>query len=164
MEIENVKETTVYKIQRISYAIVLGGWVMLLFYLYPLDEPVFGISKWFMVGVPLVAYLLFLFYHYMIDASYVYFTVEKGVIIFRYFSMRMLGEERKSIEIGLDALINLTVEKSFFNKRWRLILHQRIGSKVAKYPPISVSLLGRTKRDKLLHVLNSVIIKNKGLG
>lgn len=162
MEIENLKETTLFKIQRISYAIVLGGWVMLLFYLYPLDEPVFGISKWFMVGVPLLSYLLFIIYHYIIDASYVYFTVEKGVIVFRYFSMRMLGEERKSIEIGSDDLINLIVEKSFFNKRWRLILHQRIGLKVAKYPPISISLLGRAKRDKLLHVLNSIIIKNKG--
>lgn len=164
MVIENVKETAFYKIQRILYAILLGVWVMLLFSLYPLDEPVFGVSKWFVVGVPLFAYILFLIYHYIIDATYVYFTVDKGVLVFRFFSMRLLGEDRKSIEIGSESLVNLRVEKSFFNKRWKLILQQRIGDKVAKYPPISISLFKRTERDKLLHVLNSIIVKNKGLG
>lgn len=163
MEIENLKATNLYKIQRISYAILLGGWVMLLFYLFPREEYVFGISKWYLVVIPLVGYIMFLVYYYLIDASYFFFKVDKGILIFRFYSMRLLGENRKSIEIASDSLLSIEIKRSFLNKKWILILHQRMGRKVAKYPPICISLLNRIQRDKLTHALNSIIISNRPL-
>ncbi|SDD10577.1 hypothetical protein [Williamwhitmania taraxaci] len=161
MVIENGKQTVQFKGQRILYAILLGIMVVLLFYLFPEETPVFGISKWAVVGIPVIVYILFIIYHFIINSSYVYFSNEKGILVFRFFSMRLLGESRKSIEIPADQLGAFSIEKGFFGRRIDLTLFKRVGRGNAKYPPFSISLLPRKERDKLIHVLNSLVSVEK---
>ncbi len=160
MIIENDKKTVQFKAQRILYAIFIGILVILLYYIFPYEGAVYGVSRWLIIGIPLVAYVLFLFYHYSINATYLYFANEKGVFVFRFFSVRGLGEKRKSFEIPTDQLVGLTVAKTFFSKRIELTLFKRVGQGNAKYPPVSLSLLSKDQRDQLLHVLNSAVKKN----
>lgn len=164
MVIENDKQTVRFKAQRILYAILIGVVVILLFYFYPEDTPVVGISKWIIVGAPLLAYLIFLIYYYAINSSYIYFSNAKDLLVFRFFSMRMLGESRMSIEIPVSQLSGLTVESSFFSRRIDLTLYKRTGQGSAKYPPISISLLSRKDREQLLHYLNTLVDENTKIG
>lgn len=85
MVIENDKQTVRFKAQRILYAILIGVVVILLFYFYPEDTPVVGLSKWVVVGGSLSAYILFLTYHYAINSSYIYFSNSKDLLMFRFF-------------------------------------------------------------------------------
>ncbi len=160
MVIENDKQTVRFKAQRILYAIFIGILVILLSYFFPEDGPVYGVSKWIIIGIPLAAYILFLFYYYSINATYLYFSNDKGVFVFRFFSVRGLGESRKSIEIPSDQLVGMVVAKTFFSKRVEMTLYKKLGKGNAKYPSISLSLMPRVQRDQLLHILNSAVEKN----
>ena len=161
MIIENDKSTVRFKGQRILYAILLGVMVFLLFYFFPEENPVYGVPKWIIVGVPVFAYVLFLIYHFVIDSTYVYFSSEKGLLVFRYFSMRLLGENRKSIEIPIDQLTGITVDRGFFSRKVTLTLYKRMGKGNAKYPPFSISLMARKDRDQLLRHLNTIVAQNQ---
>ena len=82
------------------------------------------------------------------------------MFVFRFFSVRGLGESRKSIEIPADQLVGMVVSKTFFSKRVEMTLYKKLGKGNAKYPSISLSLMPRAQRDQLLHILNSAVEKN----
>jgi hypothetical protein len=76
-------------------------------------------------------------------------------IVFRYFNAGIVGGKKNSVEINKNAFAGYKTESKFFGLSKSIILYQKLGQGVAKYPPIYISALSREQRNKLFSSLNS---------
>lgn len=98
-------------------------------------------------------------YIYYIVKKYMYFSFndETEKIIVRYFKLVPSTLEHHSIEMPKTSLVKFEMKKSIFNLREELILTQKTKNGIAKYPPISITILNSAERSVLIESLNKII-------
>jgi len=87
--------------------------------------------------------ILFYWYQYNMKYTYFYFSNNGRNLIFKFYSMRIFSGKPRTIEIPKTDFRKYEIQTNFFKKRKSLILYQRTLNGVAKYPPISLSLLSK---------------------
>ena len=92
---------------------------------------------------------------------YFSFDVEEDKMIFRFSSLSLIVSLNKTIEIPQALFVKFNVKESFFGYKKELFLYQKLKGGIAKYPPISISLLKRKDVDKISKMLNAVLLHNK---
>jgi len=113
------------------------------------DKPV----KFISCGVWSVAFLVYYWIQYRMAYTYFYFSNNGKNLVFKFYSLRFLYGKPKTIEIPKSSLVKYDIITSFFNKKDSLVLYQKTKKGVAKYPPISLTLLGRNKKTELKRAL-----------
>ena len=116
------------------------------------DKPV----KFMICGALSVIFLIYYWVQYKMGYTYFYFSNNGKNLIFRYYSLRFLYGKPKTIEIPKSSFLNYDITTSFFNKKDSLVLYQKTKKGVAKYPPISLTLLGANKKRELKRALFAV--------
>jgi hypothetical protein len=90
------------------------------------------------------------------DHNYFYYTDQRLKLVFRYYSVASFISNPNSVEIKKTDFLKFEVEKKLLGLRKYLILYQKTPKGVAKYPPISISLLKKAEEkvlsDSLLKV------------
>ena len=109
--------------------------------------------KFLICGALSVIFLIYYYIQYKMGYTYVYFSNNGKNLKFRYYSLRFLYGKPKTIEIPKSDFVNYDITTSFFNKKDSLILYQKTKKGVAKYPPISLTLLGDNKKRELKRAL-----------
>ena len=113
-----------------------------------------GIYKTIIYSVLSVVMILFYWYQYNMKYSYFYFSNNTKNLIFKFYSLRHFSGSPQTIEIAKLNFKKYEIEKAFFNKRESLILYQKTPNGVAKYPPISLSLLSKKQKKELESALS----------
>jgi len=109
--------------------------------------------KFLICGVLSAIFVVYYCLQYKMGYTYLYFSNNGKNLIFRYYSLRFLYGKPRTIEIPKSSFLNYDITTSFFNKKDSLVLYQQTKKGVAKYPPISLTLLGANKKRELKRAL-----------
>ena len=98
-------------------------------------------------------FLLFWWFQYKMNYTYLYFSDNKKNLLFRFYSMRNFSGKPRTIEISQTDFVKYDIVSGFFNRRESLILYQKTTRGIAKYPPISLTLLNQRQKTELKRTL-----------
>jgi len=118
----------------------------------PVDKTV----KFFIWSALFVIFLIFFWFQYRMEYTYFYFSNNSKNLIFKFYSMRIFSGKPKTIEISKASFLRYEIVTDFFNKRESLVLYQKTDKGIAKYPPISLTLLGKNQKTELKRALFSL--------
>ena len=134
--------------------------IVVIFYIVPLVVTAFFLPleptlKWVIYGAFSVLYLCFFWFQYNMKYSYFYFSNNGKNLVFKFYSLRIFSGKPQTIEISKLNFVKYELISEFFNKRTSLVLFQKTPKGIAKYPPISLTLLSKTQKKDLLNVLSA---------
>ena len=114
------------------------------------------------VPIAVVVNAVFIYIYYFLK-RYMYFSYndEEGKIVLRYFNLIPSTLDHHSIEISKRNLVSFEIKNSMFNLRKELIITQKTKNGIAKYPPVSISLLNDEEKFLLSESLSEIIKGNK---
>ena len=115
--------------------------------------PIDSLFKYMIYGVSSVFLLLFFWYQYQMKYTYFYFSNNGKNLTFRYYSLQIIAGKPKTIEISRMNFVKYEIVTEFFDKRDSLVLYQKTPKGIAKYPPISLSLLTKRQKTELKRAL-----------
>ena len=118
----------------------------------PIDKTL----KIIICGALSLIFLMLYLLHYQMEYSYFYFSNNNKNLVFRFYSLRNFYGKPKTIEISKMSFFKYDITTSFFNKKDVLVLYQKTTKGVAKYPPISLTLLSKNKKTELKRALFAV--------
>ena len=100
-----------------------------------------------------VVLLIFFWFQYRMKYTYFYFSNNGKNLVFRFYTLRVIAGKPKAIEISKTNFVKYDIVTDFFNKKDSLVLYQKTPKGVAKYPPISLTLLSKNKKTELKRAL-----------
>lgn len=157
MKIDN--ENRVVKIQALKYiyAILI---ITLLGVLYTTNIEKYimqylGLSNVKIMLLSILAYLLFYFYHLIVKTSYTFFSDEGNKITIRFYPLRPINPKKSSIEIPKNQFYKFSIIKSTLKEE--VIVFQKNGKQIMKYPPFSLKGLTKDQRANLLKTLEGYV-------
>jgi len=109
--------------------------------------------KYVICGILSVIFLIFYCFQYRMHYTYLYFSNNSKNLVFRFYSLRNFYGKPKTIEISKSSFLKYDIVTSFFSKKDSLVLYQKTAKGVAKYPPISLTLLGKNQKTELKRAL-----------
>jgi len=104
-------------------------------------------------------YIFLLFLPMILNYQYVSFSDEGDSIVIRYFTTGIIGGRKNSLEIKKSNFAGYRTEKKYFGWSKSIILFQKAGQGMAKYPPVHVSALSRSQLSSLFTTLDNYIPK-----
>jgi hypothetical protein len=87
------------------------------------------------------------------------YSDESDKLTFKFFSLGVFSSKHKTIEISKNTFVNYKIQVSMMGIKEELILQQRVGNKIAKYPPLSISILTKEEKKDLITSLDSFLEK-----
>jgi hypothetical protein len=149
MVINNKKTSVAVQKRKLIFIIGLTTIIVLLLSLDIFQDRVFGLTKMSYVEIFIIIYLIYYCWGIVRDYHYVYYSDLGAKIIFRYYSLSPLNKSMKSIEIDKSSFHNFQIERRLLGSRKYVILYQITNTGLAKYPPVSISLLKKSEREEL---------------
>ena len=159
MTLENRKTAIKVRLRTFVATVVFATIISIIYTTRILNSPVLGLTKHQFTIFFALIYIFLLLYSYFLNLNYIYYCDNGHSIIFRYYSLRIFSSRKNSIEIPKKDFIQYDFEKRIFNLKETLVLHQRIKTGVAKYPPISISSLTKEEKIKLKKALSRYVKK-----
>jgi len=156
MIIDNKKTTIGIKLKKRVLILLLLISVISFFALNLFHHVFWGIS-----GLEIVIILcgIIIVYHILSlvrDYHYFYFSDQGIKLVFRFYATSALFRKPASIEIKKDTFYKFQIEKELLGLKKYLILYQKTPKGVAKFPPISISLLNKVEELKLSDSLSKL--------
>ncbi len=105
------------------------------------------------LGALTVIFIFCLWFAGNLGFNYLYISFENEMLVIKYFSVSPVSGKHKMIEIPLQSLYKYEIETSIYGLRKDLILFRRTPKGIAKYPPVSITLLS----DKDLAMLQKAL-------
>lgn len=105
------------------------------------DKPFQGLSKYMLILIAAIIYVLIIIINYIRDLNYFYFSDNGPNIIVRYYPLRPLSSSRRSVEIPKTSFAGYEIRQTMLGLKKILLLMQVIKKSIAKYPPISITSL-----------------------
>lgn len=107
-------------------------------------------------GVGLI-FLALYGYQYMMRYTYFYFSNNNKNLVFRFYMLHGFRDKPKTIEIAKINFYRYEIISEFFGRRESLILYQKTPKGIAKYPPISLTLLTKNQKTELKRALYATL-------
>jgi len=101
--------------------------------------------------------IVMLIFNRMLNFSFMRIQLENNFVIIRYYSLFAFERDYQSIEFPVASLRQVVVKKYLFGLKWDLHLIVKLKQGLANYPPISLSALPFSDREKLVELMNSLI-------
>ena len=101
--------------------------------------------------------IVMLIFNRMLNFSFMRIQLENNFVIIRYYSLFAFERDYQSIEFPVASLRQVVVKKYLFGLKWDLHLIVKLKQGLATYPPISLSALPFSDREKLVELMNSLI-------
>jgi len=166
MTLNNSKSVINLKIIRRTSIILFLAFALLAYVARVIRFPLLGINQTVWTVFILVLFLFIMFFPYLLNYQYIYFSDEGETIIFRYFTAGLFEGKKNSIEINKKTFSGFALEKKFFGLVQSVTLYQKLRQGIATYPPVYISSLKRDDRAKALKSIGSyapqVMKKTKG--
>jgi len=149
MEIDNDKRATAAKAVLIStpFILLLGTGLLAIFLL---------IHTWIPTIISGVLVLLGWGITVVLRLQSVKLRVSDDIISLFYYPMTPMTSNFKRIYIPTDKLSKYQIRSSLMGYRKELILYERIDGEDAAYPPVNITLFGKSGIHKIEEFLNSL--------
>lgn len=154
MTFDNSKKIINLRLQQIGLTILILAYIILAFPAAIIKFPVFGLSETVLTIILVGIWVLFTFAPALMNYQYISFSDENETVTVRYFNAGVFGGKKSSIEIPKLSFAGYKTEKGFLVQK--LILFQRLGEGVAKYPPVYINALSTEQKQKLFASLNAI--------
>jgi hypothetical protein len=155
MFIDNKKTTIGVKLKKRILILVLIIAVIIFFSFNFFRESFLGITG---IGYTIILSGLIIIYHawcIVRDYHYFYFSEQGAKLVFRFYSLSSLFKRPNSIEIKKNEFHKFQIENKLLGFRQYLLLYQQMPGGIAKYPPISISLLRKSEKKDLFNTLST---------
>lgn len=103
-----------------------------------------------------ILYLLFLAFIFVKNYCYIFYNSDGLKIIMRYTSLQPLSAGNYSIEIPKRDFVKAEIVTSHIGFRKNLIFYVKTPQGVAKFKPVSLSILNKSQVDGIMDELNSL--------
>jgi hypothetical protein len=104
-----------------------------------------------------VLYIFALIYPNLLKLHYLYYSDTGDMLTIKTYPLGFFTSGKKSYKIPKKDFVRAELKESFFRLRKILILYQRIGKKVAKYPPLYINSLPKEDQKKILLSLSRLM-------
>lgn len=104
----------------------------------------------------LVLFLAYKVIERFLDLNFIHYTDKGTAIVFRYFSMSYFSKQKSSIEINKAQFGGYEIAESLFGFKKVITLIHTVGTKSAKYKPVSISALNNEEYTKLIKSLDQI--------
>jgi hypothetical protein len=118
-------------------------------------EPILGIKKEYYVIFFCLLYIAINVFRFIRDYNYINYNDDSDKITIKYYTLRPFMLKRRTIEIPKNSFNKFEIVKSNWGLKKHIVLYQRVKSKIAKYPPISISALNKEETDNLILALQA---------
>lgn len=154
MTFDNSKTIIGIRIKLFAATIVFLLYIVLTYVARLIKFPLLGISDTVWTIILAIGYLIVFFIPIYLGYQFIYFSDDDDRIILRYFNAGLAGGRKNSVEIKKNTFSGYKIESRFFGLVQTLFLYQKIGKRIAKYPPVYISALTREEKSKLVMALN----------
>jgi len=148
---------TVIRDRKMQFILPISILVIICFLLFTniLVDPVGGINRMQVITALILFYIFAVIYFFLKNYNYLSFNINDGKYIFKYYSLKpfSFNSAHKQIEIPIDTFKKYEIKRSLMGIKEDIILYQRVNTKVAKYPPISLTALTKKEKETLLKSL-----------
>lgn len=154
MTFDNSKTIIGVRIKLFAATVIFLVYIVLTYVAKLIKFPFLGISDTVWTIILALCYLVIFFIPLYLGYQFIYFSDDDDRIILRYFNAGLAGGKKNSVEIKKNTFSGYKIESRFFGLVQSLILFQKIGKRIAKYPPVYISALTREEKSKLVTALN----------
>lgn len=119
--------------------------------------PIFGVSRYHVIVLLCIVYVALVIVSYIRDYGYFYFNNQGDSLVFRYYSLKpfSFNAQHKQIEIKKESFKKYELQTKWFGLKECIIIYQKVGGKIAKYPSISISAISKDDKNKLVDGLKA---------
>ena len=154
MTFDNSKTIINLRIKLFFATVIFIAWIIVVYVAKLIEFPLLGLTETVWTLILVAIYLIILFLPMIMNYQYVYFSDDEEHIVFRYFFAGMVGGKKNSISINKRTFAGYKYERKNLGLRQSIILYQKIGQGIAKYPPIHINALSKDQKKKLLFLLD----------
>ncbi len=156
MKFENKRNTLNIWLQKLVATVIFTPLLMFILFSRLFKEPVLGIDRDIWLIVVILLYAGLTAWHIFIRPAYVYFSDNGQKIILRYYNVSALNRKKHSVEIPKEQFVKFETRKSFPGVE-TIILYRRMPKGIAHYPPVSLSIVSPSDREKMKRALSQYI-------
>ncbi|MDD2387937.1 MAG: hypothetical protein PHP52_14275 [Bacteroidales bacterium] len=102
------------------------------------------------------AYILFMTFVFIKNYNYVYYNSDGPKIIIRYIPLRPLAAGNYSVEIPRRDFVKAELKTGFWGLSKNLLLYVRSSHGVAKFKPISLTIMSKKEINEILTELSNI--------
>ncbi len=153
MNIDNQRNVYRVWLRKLIITILFVIFIIALVFINLFDDPNSAITKYHIAIAISVVYIIISLIGMFRNPYYFHFHDTTDMLVIRYYPVGLFNHKKNSIEIPIQHFVKFEIKKFFLGTGEKLIIYQNYRKKVAKYPPISLSVVDRTDRDRLKVVL-----------
>jgi len=153
MTFDNSKTIISFRIKLFFVTILALAWLAVAYIIKLIKFPLLGIEDGIWTLFVVAIWILFAFMPMVLNYQFLYFSDDGEKLVFRFFTAGIIGGKKNSVEIDKRTFAGFKAESKYFGLSRSIILLQKVGQGVAKYPPVHISALTREQRRKLLRAL-----------
>lgn len=154
MTFDNSKTIISLRIWLFFATIILIAWIIVAYIAKMINFPLLGLSETVWTLALVGIYLIVILLPMIRNIQFVFFSDEGETIVFRYFHAGMVGGKKNSVSIPKNSFAGFKAEKKNLGLSSGIILFQRIGQGIAKYPPIYITAIPKEQKEKMLKLLD----------
>lgn len=156
MTIDTRKRTIRIQLLKLFFLFLLVLFLVLLYTTKLFAKPLWGIERNHYAIAATIVYVIYYSLTYIRDLHYFYFSNNSSKIIIRYYSLKPLSSEQNSLEVNKSDFYKFEISKPYGGLRSYITIYQRTNKGIAKYPPVSISILNKKDVDQLTKELSNV--------
>lgn len=157
MTFDNTKQIISIRIRLFIATVLILAYLAVTYLIGRIKFPVLGLSETAWTIILIAIYLFIFFIPIMLNHQFISYSDDDENIVIKYFNAGIGGGKKNSIRIYKTAFAGYKTESRLFGLDKSLILYQKVGQNVAKYPPVHISALSKEQRNKLIKSLNDHI-------
>ena len=159
MTFDNTKQIITLRIRLFVATVLILAYLAVVYLGKLVKFPVLGMNDTAWTVILIGIYLFIFSIPMVLNYQFISFSDDDDNIVFKYFNAGMTGGKKNSVRIYKSTFSGYKTESRLFGLDQSLILYQKVGQGIAKYPPIHISALGKELRNKLMRILNTYIPK-----
>ncbi len=161
MIISNQEQAVNIRIQNSIGLLVLVITIGLIYFANILPNNTLGFNK-NQIAIFIITTLTgYFILNYLRNHNYIYFSDTGDKFILRYYSLRPFEDKKNAIEFHKREFHKYELRQSMFRFRERVVIYRKTSKGIAKYPPVSITALGKLNREKLLASFKKLIMENQ---
>lgn len=114
---------------------------------------------YFTLGIISALFMLVIIFSLYLNFNFIIFQETQHKLVLRYYPLHPFHDKFKSIEIPKSQLSHFEIKNTFFGLKPEIILYQQTDKGLAKYPPVCISSLSKSDREKMVISLKKYSIR-----
>jgi hypothetical protein len=161
MTFDNSKTIIGFRIRLFFVTVIALAWIALAYLIKMIKFPLLGIDDGIWTLLVIAIWVIVAFMPMILNYQFIFFSDDGNNIVFKYFNAGIVGGKKNSLEINKQTFVGYKIESRFLGLSKSIILYQKIGQRIGKFPPMYITALKKEQRQKVIHALDLYSQKNE---